>query len=237
MIVQHVKSDLERSHRRKNLSLEGTSRWDNPRQGSQVSPPLQSIWDLKNLKEDSRSLAMGSMMVLSTCSSSPSGSFSALVVGEATKQAAPRKVSGQQLAVARNGRKKVRNWQIVYWAPLWFLLEPCLIFGSAKKKDIPRNSRWIIVAEALSSNWLVIGFWLFYSRSSRREEARCWSERLLLCLAWVTTTHQADRENGCKGMFNIIFQYSWAWYKLKIRLIPGWLQNPNNNNKPFTLHE
>ena len=51
---------------------------------------------------DSRSLAIGSMMVLSTCSSRPSGNFSALVVVEATKQTETKEFRAK---VSKNGEK------------------------------------------------------------------------------------------------------------------------------------
>ena len=51
---------------------------------------------------DSRSLAIGSMMVFSTCSSSPSGNFSALVVVEATKQTETKEFREN---VSKNGEK------------------------------------------------------------------------------------------------------------------------------------
>ena len=51
---------------------------------------------------DSRSLAIGSMMVLSTCSSRPSGNFSALVVVEATKQTETKEVRAK---VSKKWRK------------------------------------------------------------------------------------------------------------------------------------
>ena len=51
---------------------------------------------------DSRSLAIGSMIVLSTCSSSPSGNFSALVVVEATKQTETKEFREN---VSKNGEK------------------------------------------------------------------------------------------------------------------------------------